>query len=111
MAVQQWSDRIWVARLVGGAAFADDLAYLHAHLPRQAVTPDVVLDLAGVDAITSANLAQLLGVRRLLLQHDARLRLTAPNDAVWTLILTTGLDKVFTFAPDAATALAELQLN
>jgi hypothetical protein len=33
------------------------------------------------------------------------------SDEVWTVMLTTGLDKVLSFSPDTMTALATLQLE
>ncbi|MEX0745217.1 MAG: STAS domain-containing protein [Phycisphaeraceae bacterium] len=111
MPVQKWSDRIWVAQLVAGASFHDDMDYLQARLPARRRAPDIVLDLTAMEYIDSPGLAQLLVLRRLLIENDARLRLVGPVDRVWALLLTTGLDKVFEFATDTTTALTELQIE
>jgi len=46
-----------------------------------------------------------------MIERDGRLRLAAPTDAIWSLLLATGLDKVFEFAADTPSALAELQIG
>ena len=42
---------------------------------------------------------------------DARLRICSVDDAVWSVMLITGLDKVFEFTDDVSTSLASLQLG
>lgn len=115
MPMQRWSERIWVAQLARDPAFSDDVdALLHrAQMQRDGGSPmpHIVIDLSGVDHINSANLGRLLKLRRSMIDGDARLRLAAPPDHVWAVFLTTGLDKVFDFAPDTSTALADLQMQ
>lgn len=117
MPVQRWSDRIWVAQLARDPAFSEDVdSLMHRALqPAEphasaAPVPHVVVDLSGVDYVNSANLSKLLQLRRMMVEGDARLRLAGPTDQVWAVFLASGLDKVFEFAPDTGTALAELQL-
>lgn len=100
-----------MAQPSGEAGFAEDLDHLEARLPEAEPAPDLVLDLAGVEHLNSAALARLLKLRRAVTQRGRRLRLTGPSDAVWALFLSTGLDKVFEFAHDTPTALAELQME
>lgn len=110
MPVEAWSDRIWLAPLPPEPLLTDDLDNLAAALRKADPTPDVVLDLSAVPMLHSTALSRLLTLRKSLLDGAARLRLTAPNDRVWTVFLTTGLDQVFRFSENTATALAELQL-
>jgi len=46
-----------------------------------------------------------------LAKFGRRLKLCLIADQVWSVMLVTGLDKVFQFAPDPMTALAGLQLE
>ena len=111
MPIQHWSDRIWVVKLADEPALSEDLNAVLANAPLAARMPDIVLDLAGVTTIASSNLSQLLRLRKLAIDKESRLRLAAPGDTVWAVILTTGLDKVFEFAQDVPTALAGLQMG
>jgi anti-anti-sigma factor len=110
MPVQRWSDRIWLLALHREPELTEDLDNLDAALRKQARTPDVVLDLSGVRSIHSSTLAKLLRLQKRLAEDSAELVLAAPTDRVWSIFLTTGLDTVFRFREDPATALAELQL-
>ena len=40
-----------------------------------------------------------------------RMVMAQPNDIIWAVFMTTGLDKVFEFTPDVPTALAKLQMG
>jgi anti-anti-sigma regulatory factor len=53
----------------------------------------------------------MLRLRKLVHDSGGRLRVAGPSDAVWGVLLTTGLDKVFAFDPDPATALAHVQIG
>ena len=64
-----------------------------------------------VTHLNSSNLSQLLRLRKDVIDREARLRLAGPPDHVWAVFLATGLDKVFDFATDTSTALAELQID
>ncbi len=110
MPIEKWSDRIWLAPLPPEPLLTDDLDSLDAQLRKSDPTPDVVVDLSRVPMLNSTAISRLLRLRKSLIDGAARLRLTAPNDRVWTVFLTTGLDQVFRFSEDTATALAELQL-
>jgi anti-anti-sigma factor len=111
MPMQRWSERIWIAQLGQDPSFTDDVdALVHRALAATPV-PHVVIDLSGVEHINSNNLAQLLKLRRVMIDGEARLRLAAPPNHVWAVFLSTGLDKVFEFTPDTSTALADLQMR
>ena len=110
MPTEAWSDTIWINHLPDGEPLGDDLDTLDARLRKTHPMPDVVLDLAGLSSINSSHLGQLIRTHELLTRAGARLRLAAPPDNLWSIFLTTGLDRVMQFTPDTATALAELQL-
>ena len=110
MSIQQWSERIWVAKLGDDPTLSEDLGQLLETLERPP-SPDLVLEMTQVSALNSSHLSKLLKLRKRALDHGARLRLAAPQDSVWATFLTTGLDQVFEFEPDVTTALAALQLG
>jgi anti-anti-sigma factor len=108
---ERWSDDIWIVRLQNEPAFSDEVHPLLQRIGRDEVPPAVVVDLAEVTRINSSNLSQLLKLRKSATDHNIQLRVTSPSNAVWSVFLMTGLDKVFQFTQDTATALAELQLG
>ena len=111
MPVEKWSDHIWIVKLSDEPALSDDLSAL-LHEAGQAETyPNHVVDFSGITTVSSSNLSQLLRLRKQAIDHDTKMRLVAIPDQVWVVFLTTGLDKVFDFAPDVTTALASLQLD
>lgn len=111
MAIQHWSDKIWLVRLGDEPSLSEDLTSARDNATLAAAAPHVVVDLSGAPALNSTNLSQVLRLRKALVSRDRKLVLAAPNDAAWAVFSTTGLDKIFDFAPDVATALAGLQLN
>ena len=111
MSIQQWSDHIWIIKLRDEPQFSDTMNSLRDRLEDTSETPDIAADLASVTHVTSSNISQLLRTRQSLVRAEHRLRLCGIQDAVWTTLLTTGLDKVFEYSSDVAGALATLQLN
>lgn len=111
MAIQKWSEQIWIATLSRDPEFIEDMETLHQAAHSDQFVPDMVLDLSTVEHLNSSNLSQLLRLRKLLTEQDAQLRLIAPPDHVWALFLATGLDRIFQFSTDKMTALAELQMK
>ncbi|MCL4222626.1 MAG: STAS domain-containing protein [Phycisphaerales bacterium] len=107
-----WSDKIVLANLSDEPALSDELSSIAERLTSQegAATPHVVLDFSGVTYINSSNIAQLLKLRKLLGEAGRQLRICGLNDEVWSVLLVTGLDRVFKFEPDTLTALAGLQM-
>jgi anti-anti-sigma factor len=71
----------------------------------------VVLNFAGVTYLNSSHIAALLRMRKRLMELGRSLVLCSMGDDVWSVILLSGLDKVFRYAPDPMTALAGLQLD
>ncbi|MEX2219758.1 MAG: STAS domain-containing protein [Phycisphaerales bacterium] len=107
-----WSDDIAIAELADEPALSDELNGLIARIQDAAhPAPHIVLNLAGVTYLNSSNIAQLLRLRQNLAKRGRRLKLCSITDQVWSVMLVTGLDKVFMFAPDPMTALAGLQLE
>lgn len=111
MPTERWSDQIWIVRLQNEPAFSDELHPLLARLGRDDAAPAIIIDLSEVTRINSSNLSQLLKLRKAATDHNVEVRLTSPSDAVWSVFLMTGLDKLFPFTQDTATALAELQIG
>jgi anti-anti-sigma factor len=108
----EWSKDIVVCDLGEEPELSEELGDLFQRLQEQGgETPSVVLNLAGVSYLNSSNLAQMLRLRKTLVERGGRLKLAAVADPVWSIMLLTGLDKVFQFAPDKATAIASLQLE
>jgi anti-anti-sigma factor len=92
-------------------AFSEELNAVIDRCKGDAPVPHVVLNMNGVTYLNSSNIAQLLKLRKALSAAGRRLKLCSVNDQVWSVMLVTGLDKVFLFAPDPMTALAGLQLE
>lgn len=111
MAIQKWSEKIWVAQLGEEPALSEELDALLDESRQQSSPPHLVLDLSQVGMINSSNLAAMLRLRKQSIERDVKLRLAAPNNSVWAVFLTTGLDKVFEFRQDTASALADLQMS
>ena len=108
MAIQEWSDDISVVELADDPQFTDELDNLMERLEE---TPtDVVLNFASVGFINSSNISKLLRLRKQMLASRQRLIFCDVNTQVWGVFLVTGLDKIFEFTNDIATALATLQL-
>ena len=110
----EWSEDIVICDLNDEPELSEELQDLIVGLQQQGgdkKIPNVVLNLAGITYLNSSNLAQLLRLRKLLIEQGGRMKLAAVADPVWSIMLLTGLDKVFQFAPDKATAIASLQLE
>jgi len=110
MTVDRWSENIVLVELQDEPALTDDLTALLDQLGRNHKL-DVVLNLTSVSYLNSSNLAKLLKVRKAAQSHGRRLVLCGIDANVWGVFLTTGLDKVFEFTDDVATALATVQLE
>lgn len=110
--MSDWSEDIVVTDLADEPQLSDELNILIDRLTSDgAEVPSVVVNMANVTYVSSSNLAQLLKLRKVLSDADKSLRLCSVSDEVWTVMMVTGLDKVFQFAPDPLTALAGLQLE
>jgi len=114
MPINDWSQDIVIAELSDEPAFSDDMDSLLRRLDGATKTegvPDVILDLRGVSYLSSSNIAQLLRLRKKISLTDRRLRICSVTDPVWSVLLTTGLDAVFSFTEDVSTSLASLQMR
>ncbi len=124
MGIDEWSPTILRVDLAAGPAFAEDLSELierlqtrpphppHSpHPPHPTYAPpSVVLDLSRVSYLVSSNLTQLLTLRKLAKEFQFKLLIAGVPTTLWSVFLTTGLDRLFEFAPDSATALAKITL-
>lgn len=112
MPLQQWSDTILIAELNDEPAMSDELDSLLRRLDSlQDKLPDVIVDLKAVTYLNSSNIAQMLRLRKLMAASTAKLRLCSVDDRVWSVVLVTGLDKLFEFTDDVSTSLASLQID
>ena len=108
-----WSDKIVIADLTDEPALSEELTALIEKVGamEKEKVPHVVLNFAQVGYIHSSNLAQLLRLRKRLIEAGRTIKICSVNEEVWSVLLITGLDKVFRFAPDPMTALAGIQLE
>lgn len=109
MAIQKWSDNIWVVDLPREPQLSEDLAELTERLREEPA--HIVLNLERLAYLNSSHLAKLLRVRKRLIETDMELRLCSVPDSVWGVMLVTGLDQVFEFSQDVPSALASLQID
>jgi len=107
-----WSENILISDLSDEPALSDELSSIYDQVTAEGrKTPHVVLDLSSVTYLNSSNIAQMLRLRKRLTESDRRLIVSSVADPVWSVMLLTGLDKVFTFTNDKATAIASLQIE
>jgi anti-anti-sigma factor len=112
MSIEQWSEAIVIAELNDEPLFSEDMDALTRQIDEiQEELPDVVINLQAVSYLNSTNIAQLLRVRKRLVDNQARLRLCSVGDQVWSVMIVTGLDKLFDFTEDVATSLASLHID
>lgn len=106
-----WSDKIVISELSDEPVLSEEINALIDRVEKAEQIPHVVLNFSAVTYVNSSNLAQLLRLRRKLTESRRTLKLCSVPDEVWSVMMVTGLDKVFRFAPDPMTALAGLQLE
>ncbi|MSR42191.1 MAG: hypothetical protein EXS10_09885 [Phycisphaerales bacterium] len=101
-----------------GPAFAEDFAELTERFRRDGaaaqllgVVLGVVLDMSRVSHLVSSNLTQLLQLRKLAKEFHFKIVIVSVPTTLWSVFLTTGLDRLFEFAPDVSTGLAKLTLT
>ena len=109
MAIQEWSDEIVVVELADDPQFTDELTSVTDMIDKN--PRHVVLNFNVVGFINSSNVAKLLRLRKAVSTNGRKLILCEVNTQVWGVFLVTGLDKIFDFTNDIATALATLQLG
>ena len=108
-----WSDDIVVVDLADDPQLSDELTAIIDRVAEAETdqVPHVVLNMGLVAYIKSSNLAQLIRLRKLLHEVKRELLLCSVDDRVWSVMMVTGLDKLFNVAPDPMTALACIQLG
>lgn len=108
-----WSDTIITTDLADEPALSEELNALSTRLAaiNEGESRDVVINMADLSYVNSSNIAQLLRVRKQMVEIDGRLILAGATESVWSVITMTGLDKVFEFATDKATAITMLQIG
>ena len=112
MPLQEWSESTLIAELNDEPLFSEEFEALMGRLEDAGDdVPDVIVNLLGVSRLNSSNLAQLLRLRKMLLSHERRLRICSVDDSIWSVFMTTGLEKIFEFTDDIATSLASLQIE
>ncbi len=108
-----WSDNIVIANLADEPALSDELSMICERIESAKSgdpIPHAVLEFHEVSYVNSSNIAQLLRVRKNLEGHDRQLVLCGVVDEVMSVLVVTGLNKVFQFAPDLLTAIASIQI-
>lgn len=106
-----WSDDIVLAELADEPELSEEFNSLQRRLEEAASFPNIVLNFSQVSYINSSHLAVLLRFRKLTAEAKRELLLCAVNEDVLSVMTLTGLEKLFSFAPDIATGLASLQLD
>jgi len=109
MAIQEWSDDIVVVELADDPQFTDELTSVTEVLENK--PRHVVLNFGVVGFINSSNIAKLLRLRKVVNAQQRKLILCEVNAQVWGVFQVTGLDKIFDFTNDIATALASVQID
>ncbi len=112
MPLQDWSESTLIAEMNDEPLFSEDFDALMRRLESaDGDTPDVIVNLLDVSRLNSSNLSQLLRLRKTLIGRDRRLRICSVGHSVWSVLLVTGLDQLFSFTDDIATSLASLQIE
>lgn len=109
----EWSEHIWISELADEPQLSEELGTVFDRVSSGMAgsVRHVVLNFGGVNYISSSHLAQLLRLRKKLVDHGRQLVVCSLSDNVWSVMTLTGLDRVFRHAPDPMTALATLQLE
>lgn len=95
----QQRDRLTIGTVVGAAnldaanseAFGDALTRFTEKHP----TGHLLLDMSGVDYVSSAILTEMIRTHKRLDGHRGSIRVCSLNDYVWNVFRVTNLDKVF----------------
>ncbi len=108
-----WSDNIVISELQDEPLLSEELASVYERItrPGEKSAKNVVLNFAAVNYISSSHLSQMLRLRKRTIDSGKQLVVCSLSDHCWSVMLLTGLDRVFRFAPDPMTALATLQIE
>ncbi len=105
----EWSENTVVAHLADEPAFSDEVEEVHRGL--EAEPQHCVLDLSAVSFLNSSNLAQLLGLRKMVAPSGCQIVLASVPAAVWETLEVSRLDRLFRRAENVPLALATLQIE
>lgn len=114
MPITEWSDAISILELEDEPALSEDMDAAVRRIesaPEGATVPDLVVDLRAVTHMNSSNIAQLLRLRKRLIDRGGRLRVCSVRNRVWSVLLVTGLDQLIDFTDDVTTSIASLQID
>ena len=112
MTLNQWSEDVLILELQNEPDFSEDTDSLIRKLKDSDIlVPDVIIDLQQVTTLNSSNLGALIECKRILEQKDRRMIVCNISDSIWSTMLATGLDQVFTFIEDTTTALTSLMVG
>ncbi len=111
MPLSDWSENVVIGEMADEPVLSDDLKLLIARVEKKEPNLHLVLDMRSVTYLNSSNLAQLLQLRKTVVAAEGSLHLCGVRDAVWSILLMTGLDRLFKFTDDVPTALAAAQLG
>ena len=106
-----WSEDIVIANLADEPALSDELGMICDQVESSDNVPNAILDFHEVSYINSSNIAQLLRLRKNLDAAGRQLVLCGVTDDVMSVLVVTGLNKVFQFAPEMLTAIASVQIE
>ena len=112
MTLNQWSEDVLILELQNEPDFSEDTDTLIAKLKNcDIIAPDVIVDLQQVSTLNSSNLGALIECKKMLAIKDRRMIICNINDSIWSTMLATGLDQVFTFIEDTTTAITSLMVG
>ncbi len=116
MPLNSWSDTITIAELSDEPLFSEDMDALVEQIDTirhdgDEGVPHVIVEFSGVSSVNSSNLGSLLRLRKILEACDRRLLICGVSNSIWSAMIATGLDRIFSFASDVTTALAEIPLG
>lgn len=111
MPLSDWSDNVILGEMADEPVLREDLDTLFGRLEQESTPFHVVLDMRAVTYLNSSNLAQLLQLRKAVIANHGSLHLCGVRDSVWSVLLMTGLDRLFKFTDDVSTALTAAQLG
>ncbi|MSR43963.1 MAG: anti-sigma factor antagonist [Phycisphaerales bacterium] len=111
MPLSDWSESVIIGEMADEPALNEDLRALLLRVSKKDCSLHVVLDMRAVSYLNSSNLAQLIQLRKSLSGGDGSLHLCGVRDSVWSVLLMTGLDRLFKFTDDVPTAITAAQLG
>ncbi len=108
-----WSEHVTLRTLADEPQLSEEIALITEQVSSAPLRTarHVVLNFSAVTYISSSHLAQMLRLRKRLADHGRSLVLCSLSDQLWSVLMLTGLDRVFRHATDVQTAVTSLQLE